>query len=167
MFLTKNEEPSNNSGDGLTCTIPADAIDAAQKHLHDVLAIAFEHAHPRSAVVVFDERCDLAMALTEAYRRCLPDATFIDFDAVSPQAVTEAFVPLAPSDLVVLIQSTNFRLDAFRIRVELFKRDLKVIEHPHLARMAGPQALYYIDALAYDPAYYRGVGNALKARKFC
>ncbi len=164
MLLTNNDEPLKHRGGISTGTIPAQAIDAAEMHLRDVLTIAFEHAHPRSAVVVFDTRCDLAIALTEAYRRCLPGAKFIDFDAVSPDDVTGAFVPLAPSDLVVLIQSTNFRLDAYRIRVELFKRGLKVIEHPHLARMAGLQALYYIDSLAYDPAYYRGVGNALKAR---
>ncbi|MGZ3252794.1 MAG: hypothetical protein ACXU7D_00640 [Burkholderiaceae bacterium] len=144
--------------------LPSEAVDTAEKHLRNVLAIAFEHASPQVAVVVFDRRCSLAIALTEAYRRCLPAATFIDFDAVSPAAVTEAFVPLVPSDLVVLIQSTNFRLDAYRIRVELFKRNLKVIEHPHLARMPGQQALYYIESLAYDPVYYRGVGNALKTR---
>jgi aminopeptidase len=144
--------------------LPADAIDTAEKHLRDVLAIAFEHTSAQAAVVVFDRRCSLAIALTEAYRRCLPAATFMDFDAASPDVITETFLKLAPADLVVLIQSTNFRLDAYRIRVELFKRDLKVIEHPHLARMPGQQALYYIESLAYDPAYYRGIGNALKAR---
>lgn len=140
------------------------AVDVAEQHLRDILSLAFEHAHPHAAVVVFDTRCELALALTEAYRRCLPDAAFIDFDAVSPTAVLETFALLAPSDLVVLIQSTNFRLEAFRIRVELFKRGLKVIEHPHLARMRGPETRYYIDALAYDAAYFRGVGNALKVR---
>jgi hypothetical protein len=65
---------------------------------------------------------------------------------------------------VVLIQSTSFRMDAYRIRIELFKRGLKVIEHVHLSRMPGEQGLHYIDSLAYDPAYYRGVGHALKAR---
>lgn len=145
-------------------TITGDTIALAEKHLHDILAIAMEHAAPSTAVVVFDARCDLAVALTQAYRRCLPDATFIDFDASSPEAVLAAFATLAPGDLAVLIQSTNFRLEAFRIRIELFKRSLKVIEHPHLSRMVGQQARYYIESLAYDPAYYRGVGQALKAR---
>lgn len=114
--------------------------------------------------MVFDTRCELAATLTKAYQRCLPTATFIDFDAISPEAIFAAFALLAPSDLVVLIQSTNFRLEAFRIRVELFKRSFKVIEHPHLGRMPGEQALFYIDSLAYDPLYFRGVGNALKQR---
>ncbi|MFA6902600.1 MAG: hypothetical protein WC236_05920 [Gallionellaceae bacterium] len=145
-------------------SIPDQAIAAASKHVGDILSLAIEHTPQHQAVVVFDTQCELAVALTEAYRRCLPATKFIDFDTVTPEAVLEAFKPLAASDLVVLIQSTSFRLEAFRIRVELFKRSLKVIEHVHLARMPGAQALDYIASLAYDPAYYRGVGKALKER---
>jgi len=144
--------------------LPYDAISTAEKHLNDVLSIAFEHTSSHAALVVFDTRCGLANALAEAYRRCLPHATFIDFDTVLQEVVVGAIAQLAPTDLVVLIQTTNFRLDAYRVRVELFKRDLKVIEHPHLGRMPGQEALYYIDSLAYDASYYRGVGNALKSR---
>ncbi|HWW06776.1 hypothetical protein [Collimonas sp.] len=158
--LTANQEAASRAA----CYIAREAIDTAEKHLRDILSIAIQHAPPRAAVVVSDARCDLAIALTEAYRRCLPGATFIDFDGVAPDAVLAAFSALEADDLVILIQSTNFRLEAFRIRVELFKRGLKVIEHPHLSRMPGPQALHYIESLAYDPGYYRGVGYALKAR---
>ena len=126
--------------------------------------LSFGHTPARSAIVVWDGQCDLAIALSEAYRRCLPDALFIEFDSSAPGIVLTAFEQLSPGDLVVLIQSSSFRLDAFRIRVELFKRSLKVLEHPHLARMNGEEALTYIDSLAYDPVYYRGVGNALKSR---
>lgn len=142
--------------------ITDEAVDKAARHIRDILAIAFEHSDSHAALVVFDTRCALAAALTEAYRRALPKARFIDFDSVSPENVLEAFRPLAPSSLVALIQSSSFRLDAFRIRVELFKRSLKVVEHLHLANMPGDEALYYIDSLAYDPAYYRGTGRALK-----
>lgn len=145
-------------------TIPAAAIDIAEKNLRDILTLAIGHLPMESAIVVWDAQCDLAIALTEAYRRCLPGATFMDFDSVAPETVRAAFERLTPGDLVVLIQSTSFRLDAFRIRVELFKRALKVIEHPHLSRMPGAETLLYIDSLAYDPTYFRGVGNALKAR---
>ena len=136
----------------------------ARQHVHDMLAIALQHNANHSAIVVYDQRCELAQILSSAYRYCLPDARFIDFDQVTPEAVLSEFTPLKSSDLVVLIQSTNFRLEAFRIRVELFKRQLKVIEHPHLARMTEQQIPYYIDSLAYDPAYFRTVGHALKAR---
>lgn len=114
--------------------------------------------------MVWDAQCDLAIALTDAYRRCLPDATFIGFNSLTAKLVLAEFERLSRGDLVVLIQSTSFRLDAFRIRVELFKRSIKVIEHPHLARMRGEEAQTYIDSLAYDRDYFRVVGNALKAR---
>ena len=143
-------------------TLPALAIDTAEKHVGDILTLAFEHDSSHAALVVWDGQCDLALALAEAYRRNLPEATFIDFDSVTPESVRAAFEQLAPSDLVVLIQSSSFRLDAFRLRVELFKRSLKVIEHPHLGRMPGAEALLYIDSLAYDPAYVRHVGKELK-----
>lgn len=144
--------------------LPAHAIDAATHHLHDVLSLAIEHGPAQGALVVFDARTGLSRALTQAYRNNLPQAQFLDFDTLQADAVLAAFRAMAAHDLVVLVQSTNFRLEAFRIRVELFKLGLKVIEHVHLARMPGAQGERYIDALAYDATYYRGVGQALKAR---
>lgn len=142
--------------------LPAHAIDTAATHVGDIVRICFEHASPQRSLVVYDTRTGLSRALLAAYRRALPDARFLDFDQAGPDAVLAAFRQMAPRDLVVLVQSTNFRIDAFRIRVELFKLGLKVIEHVHLSRMAGVQGEQYIDALAYDPAYYRGVGRALQ-----
>lgn len=144
--------------------LPETAIGLAAQHLRDILTLSFRHAAPHAALVVYDQRCDLSHALFEAYRRALPEAQFIDFDTTSPDEVLAALAAMQAQDLVVLVQSTNFRLEAYRIRVELFKRGLKVIEHPHLARMPGQQALHYIDGLAYDAQYYRGTGAALKQR---
>ena len=145
-------------------TIPDAAIDVAAANVRGILDDAIEYTAAQAAVVVSDAQCDLAIALTEAYRRCLPSATFVAFDSTPQDQVKAAFEPLAAGDLVVLIQSTSFRLDAFRIRIELFNRSLKVIEHPHLARMPGAEGLVYIDSLAYDRDYFRGVGRALKDR---
>ncbi|WP_409265778.1 hypothetical protein [Massilia sp. BHUDP2] len=144
--------------------LPAPAVDAATAHLRDILALALEHGPGQRALVVYDERTPLSRALTEAYRRNLGEASFIDFDSATPESVLASFRAMGPKDLVVLVQSTNFRLDGFRIRVELFKLGLKVIEHVHLSRMPGPQSEHYIEALAYDPAYFRGTGRALKRR---
>lgn len=144
--------------------LTSDAADAAARNVRDLLALAIEYAPPQRALVVFDRRSELNQALTAAYRSALPDGAFIDFDSVAPDDVLAAFAALGRNDLVVLIQSTSFRLEAFRIRIELFKRGLKVIEHVHLSRMPGEQGLHYIASLAYDPAYYRGVGRALQAR---
>lgn len=142
--------------------LPDDAFNAAELHVRNILLLAMKYSSEQRAVVVFDELCPLAATLTEAYRRSLPDAVFIDFYAAKAEDVVLAYETLQPSDLVVLIQSTSFRLNAFRLRVDLFNRSLKVIEHPHLSRMLGSEPLYYIESLAYDQTYYRGVGHALE-----
>lgn len=143
-------------------TLPIEAITTATHHVQDILSLAVMHTPNQSALVIFDTKCPLAIALIQAYKNVLPTAHFMDFDAVLPAEIFAAFKEMKSSDLVVLIQTTSFRLNDFRIRVQLFEQGLKVIEHPHLGRMIGQEPFYYIDALAYDPQYYRGVGHALK-----
>ena len=140
--------------------IAADAV----RNVADTLAIALEHTAVRTALLVADERCELSRLLVQAYRACLPEARLILFDAVEATAVKAAFAELREHDLVVLIQSSVLRIPEFRTRVELFRHGIKVIEHSNLDRMAAHEIAHYVAALAYDPAYYRGVGHALKAR---
>jgi len=138
--------------------------DAAAKNVADTLSLALEHGAARRALVVTDDRSELSRLLTEAYRVCLPDAALLSFDVAGADAVKLAFAALAEHDLVVLIQSSVFRIPEFRTRVELFRRGIKVIEHSNLERMASDEIPHYVAALAYEPGYYRGVGHALKAR---
>jgi hypothetical protein len=115
-------------------------------------------------LILFDLDSPLASLLTEAYREALPGATRID-GARAPAG--DAFTDidrLAPGDLVVLVQSSRFFPAEHRFRIALFDRGLKVVEHPHLGKIQEPEISAYVDALAYDPSYYRSVGPALKRR---
>lgn len=138
-------------------------VDLAKKNISDILALSFNHTDQHDAIVVFDKNCPLANLLTEAYRQVLPKARFVDFETIGSEDALALFEVLKPGDLAVLIQSTSFRLSAFRIRIELFNLSLKVIEHPHLNTMEGEQLRVYVDSLAYDAAYFRNTGNALRA----
>lgn len=142
--------------------LPDLLIPIATRHIKGIVSTVFQHESTRKAVVVYDTSCLLSRILTEGYRNVLDKAMFIDFNTHTPKQIRAVFAELDPYDFVTLIQSTNFRLDAFRIRVELFKRSIKVIEHPHLSRITDEDAAYYIDALEYDAAYYRHVGPALR-----
>ncbi len=139
-------------------------VISAHKHLSDILNFAIEYSPMQKAIIVFDRLCPLAIILEQGYRLSLPNAIFIDFNSMAPADILNTFAPLEKNDLVVLIQTTSFRLETFRIRVELFKKGLKVIEHPHLLRMDEDEIKLYIDSLAYDPKYYRIVGAELKSR---
>lgn len=136
----------------------------AQKYTLTLIDKVFYHTNEHKAVIVYDTHSTLSKLLAEAYQTNLPEAIFIDFTQTSPKEILEVFATLEASDMVILIQSTNFRLDAFRIRVELFKRKIKVLEHPHLSRMSEDEVETYIDALEYDEKSIKEVGKALKVK---
>ncbi|HTM68930.1 MAG TPA: hypothetical protein VL426_06570, partial [Candidatus Binatia bacterium] len=136
----------------------------AAKHAGDIVRLAIKHPPGRKALVIFDARTPLSRVITEAYRAALPEAETLDFDAITPEAAAAAVTALSPGDLAVLIQSSNFNLAAFRFRIEMFQRGLAVIEHVHLERATDEaQMATYVDAIAYDPAYYAGLARPIKA----
>lgn len=137
---------------------------AATQNIGDTLVLALDHSGEREAVVVADERTELSRLLLRAYTECLPRARIVSFDQVSHADVIAAFAALGEGSLAVLIQSSVLKIPEFRTRVELFKRNIKVIEHSNLDRIGAAEVEHYVAALAYEPAYYRGVGHALKAR---
>ena len=112
-MLTTTTMPDTLNVDADDADLSVSAIDTATRHVQDLLRDAICHQPAQSALIVADTRCALARALTAAYRRCLPNAQFIDFDAVTPEHIQAQFAALAAGDLVVLVQSSNFRLDAF------------------------------------------------------
>lgn len=137
-------------------------IAIATKNIHDTVTIALEHTASQHAVIIYDTECALSSILVEAYKKALPDAEYVDFNTYTKDAIIAIFDALKPRDLVVLIQSTDFRLNEFRIRIQLFQRKLKVIDHQHLIRHTEDTWRTYINTLAYDPEWYRKVGPKLK-----
>ena len=114
--------------------------------------------------MVYDTQSVLSRLLVDGYRAAVPNAEFLDFDTTTPDAVRAAIDVLSPGDLVVMVQSTSFRLNEFRFRLELFNRHLKTIEHPHLGRIPEEEHETFMNSMAYDPTYYRTVGPALQKR---
>lgn len=142
----------------------ASRVATAAKHINNILSTAMQITPKTQVLVVADRDSELASVLGAAYQHCLPHADYFIFNDHSPEFFIEKFQAYPAGSLVVLIQTTNFRLNAFRVRVELFNQQLKVIEHPHLGRMVGEEVDYYLDALHYDADYYRRLGPALKAK---
>ncbi len=140
----------------------AELIVVATQNVRDMVTIALEHKQPEKALVIYDTHNILTEIITQAYRNVLPDAQFVDFDTLDKDSIIALCDTLKPKDLVVLIQSTDFRLNQFRIRIHLFQKKLKVIDHLHLYRNTEDSWETYINALAYDPLWYRGVGQKLK-----
>lgn len=123
-----------------------------------------EHPAGAGSLLLFDRDSPLASLLAGAYREALSGAWELAAAAIPAEEAFRTIERLAPGDLVVLVQSSRFFPEEHRFRIGLFDRGLKVVEHPHLAKIRESEIPAYVDALAYDASYYRSVGPALKRR---
>ena len=138
-------------------------VHHASQNLTDTLRDVFLHDEDTTALVIYDLNSPLSMLLTDAYRLALPKGKFINFHDTDNDEILLQLEALQSGDLVALVQSNSFRLSAYRIRIELFKKNIKVAEHPHLARMSQENEVeHYVNALAYDKQYYHHMGHTLK-----
>jgi len=144
----------------------AELVKTATKNIKDIvnLSIKFDASSSNKALVVYDTQNGLTNILVEAYRQALPGAKFVDFDTVNKETIMADFNAMQPNDLVVLIQTSNFRLDDFRIRIHLYSRKLKVIEHMHLYRNNEDVWDVYVNSLEYDTNWYGTVGHKLQQK---
>lgn len=130
----------------------------------ETLEQALEWKPEQGMLIIADEDSALSRILLAAYQQLVPNARLLLFKVGEEARVLEQIDQTKARELVVLIQSANFRLNDFRIRIELFKRGIWTIEYMHLARMSEDQYATYLQTLRYDPSYYRTVGPAIKAR---
>jgi len=136
----------------------------ADNSVKSILADIFKYNGQKKAILIYDQDNPLTRLLAEAYIKLMPLAQVILFSAEKSEFILKCFESLSPEDLVVLVQSSSFRLDEFRIRVHLFRQGLHVIEHPHLERVRPDEYETYLDALYYEGDYYQSVGPQLKAK---
>jgi aminopeptidase len=140
-------------------------ISKSAKNVTDILNLCLKFDNnSQKALVIYDKQNKLTKILTEAYKIALPEALFLDFDKLTKEEILVEFEKMNPEDLVAMIQSTNFRLDDFRIRLHLFRLKLKVIEHMHLYRNAPEVWDVYVDSLEFDTNWYPVIGPKLQSK---
>lgn len=137
-------------------------LEEAKQGIEESLSQALEWRPEQGMLIIADQETALARLMLEAYQAVVPTAKTMCFEFGKEAELLTAIDALSPKTLVVLIQSSNFRLNDFRLRIELFKRNLWTIEYLHLARMTEDQVPIYLKALRYDREFYRTVGPALK-----
>lgn len=77
--------------------------------------------------------------------------TGLDFFEYTKDEILKEFDGLDKGDLVVLVQSQTFRIDDYRIRLRLFEKGIKNVEHVHLGNLPEDQYPQYIESLSFNP----------------
>lgn len=112
-------------------------------------------------MLVYDRMSPLASLLADGYIANMPDAEHIDFEKTDPKEITEKLLALPAGSTVVLVQSLNFRLDAFRIRLQLFNNGVGCMEHARLNYFPEEQFETYVNAIKYRGDEYKRLGEIL------
>ncbi|NRH21614.1 hypothetical protein HOO68_06250 [Candidatus Gracilibacteria bacterium] len=75
------------------------------------------------------------------------------------ESLKNELTSLPKGSIVILVQSTNFRLSTFRIRLELFHRGIHVVEFNHLAYIPENQFDTFTTSLVYRTDTYVDLQN--------
>lgn len=139
-----------------------------QNNCKEILKENYKITDKNKVLIIYDDEYDLTKILKKGYEGALEelgiDFESIDFFKHDNEFVNEKINELNPTDLVILLQSSSFRMSKYRWRNLLFEKDLKVIEHPHLQKNTYEQFETYINSISSDLDYYRKVSNFLREK---
>lgn len=133
--------------------------------LSDILAKNIRLAPEERILLVYDRQSNLSSILSDAYQNVLAklpnQSEVIDFDERSSEEIINKLFSLPRESLVILVQSTNFRLSEFRIRLELFNKGINCVEHNHLGYILDDQFETFYNCLTYRGDFYRRVSDTI------
>ncbi len=91
--------------------------------------------------------------------------TDINAITIDPQIeiLKNELISLPKWSIVILVQSTNFRLSTFRIRLELFHLGIHVVEFNHLAYIKENEFNTFTTSLSYNTSEYVRLQNVFQS----
>jgi len=119
----------------------------------------------KQIVLVYDLNSKLSIEVSNWYinnLEKLQNSLLINFDKINKQELKEKLLWLEKDSTVILVSSTNFRLDDFRIRLNLHNKWIWCLEHNHLGYIKNNEIENYADAILYKGDYYKKIWNKLK-----
>lgn len=131
----------------------------ATENCKNILLKNYKLSINNKTILIYDDYSDLSKLLFNSYKLALEELGF-DFEYFvfyqkDQEEIKSIIDSLSKNDLVILVQSSSFRMSKYRWRNLLFDQGLKVIEHPHLEKNVGEKQLFtYINSLNYDMNYY-------------
>lgn len=138
---------------------------AATNILENNLKINDDRYKNNPIIFVYDSNSPLSRELSAWYIKSLENnknAEIINFDEIDNNSLKEKLLDLKENSTVVLVQSTNFRLEDFRIRVSLHKAWVGCLEHNHLAYIKDDEIENYADVIEYKTPYFEELSEKLK-----
>ena len=140
-------------------------LEATKNILEKNLTIDEKPYSDNEILLIYDLESPLSKLVTEAYIKNLKNkknSELIDINNIDKEVLIKRLWELKEHSTVILIQSTNFRLDNFRIRLQLHNNNVWCLEHNHLSYMNDNEYENYADSIEYLTPYYDRISKELK-----
>lgn len=115
-------------------------------------------------VLIYDEDSSLAKIISAAHIELLQkrsNTEIVKYDEEKKQEMIDLLLSLEEGSSVILVQSTSFRLDDFRIRLQLFNNGVGCMEHSHLSYYPPEQEETFLRALTWNGEEYARLGKEI------
>lgn len=129
------------------------------------LQIYHENIKEKKIILVYDLDSELSKLVSFWYIENLKNNTnaeIILFSDINKIELREKLFSLEAFSTVIFVQSTNFRLEDFRVRMSLQHRNIWWIEHNHLIYIKDYEIPNYINSITYRTPYYKILSDNLK-----
>lgn len=140
-------------------------LEATKNILEKNLKIYDDRYKDFPVILVYDFESPVSTEVSKWYIANLKDnknAEIIDFSTANKEELKTKLLSLVENSTVILVQSTNFMLDDFRIRLNLNNAWVWCLEHRHLAYIYDSQIENYADAISYNTPFYEELWARLK-----
>ncbi|MDD5213655.1 MAG: hypothetical protein PHG82_04490 [Candidatus Gracilibacteria bacterium] len=143
------------------------ALEATKNILEKNLQIYNPDLIGKKVVLVYDTDSVLSRLISAGYienLKAYPNTEIILYSSINSADLREKLISLEEGRTVVMVESTNFRLEEFRIRINLQKRKIAQIEHNHLVYIKEHETQTYLEAISYQTPYFQKVSDFLKEK---
>lgn len=139
-------------------------LEATKNILEKNMTINIKPYSENEILLIYDTESELSKLVSNAYIKNLEwkNAEIIDINQVNKDELIKRLWSLQEFSTVILVQSTNFRLDNFRIRLQLHNNNVWCLEHNHLLYMKDSEYENYADSIEYLTPYYEELSAKLK-----
>ncbi len=143
------------------------ALQATKDILEKNLQIYNPQIIWKKVVLIYDRESELSRLVSSWYIENLKNysnSEIIEFWSISNEELKEKILSLEAYSTVIMVESTNFRLEEFRIRMSLQHRNIAWIEHNHLKYIRDDQIQTYLEAISFQSDYFQIVSDFLKKK---
>lgn len=143
------------------------ALQATKDILEKNLQIYNPQVNWKKVVLIYDNESKLSRLISSWYIENLKNysnSEFIEYQTISNEKLKNKILSLESYSTVIMVESTNFRLEEFRFRMSLQHRTIAWIEHNHLKYISENQIKTYLEAISYQTPYFQKVSDFLKEK---